>query len=89
MSSVARVAIPATRMAAVAQVPMGVAIVLAQCLRGAGATREAFAIATALFVPVLGLGLAGVWAGSACDWGVRAMLCAWRWRAGKWAKARV
>ena len=56
----------------VAQVPMGVAIVLAQCLRGAGATREAFAIATAgsfavriaataLFVPVMGLGLAGVW----------------------------
>jgi putative MATE family efflux protein len=93
-------AVPAMRMAAVAQVPMGVAIVLAQCLRGAGATREAFAIATAgsfavriaataLFVPVLGLGLAGVWAGSACDWVVRASLCAWRWRAGRWAKARV
>ena len=93
-------AVPAMRMAAVAQVPMGIAIVLAQCLRGAGATREAFAIATAgsfavriaataLFVPVMGLGLAGVWAGSACDWVVRASLCAWRWRAGRWAKARV
>jgi putative MATE family efflux protein len=93
-------AVPAMRMAAVAQVPMGVAIVLAQCLRGAGATREAFAVATAgsfavriaattLFVRVMGLGLAGVWAGSACDWVVRAALCVWRWRAGKWAKARV
>jgi len=93
-------AVPAMRVAAVAQVPMGVAIVLAQCLRGAGATREAFAIATAgsfavrivataAFVPVLGMGLAGVWMGSACDWLVRAALCAWRWRAGRWAKARV
>ncbi len=93
-------AIPAMRAAALAQAPMGLAIVLAQCLRGAGATREAFAIATAgsfavriaatvLFVRGFDLGLAGVWLGSASDWLVRAALCAWRWQAGRWAQAKV
>jgi putative MATE family efflux protein len=93
-------AVPAMRTAALAQVPMGLSIVLAQCLRGAGATREAFAIATvgsfavrtiatAAFVHGLGLGLVGVWLGSGCDWFVRAALCAWRWRKGTWARIGV
>lgn len=88
------------RAAAVAQVPMGIAIVLAQSLRGAGATREALAIAMAgalavrigatwLFTAGLGLGLAGVWMGSCADWVVRMTLTAWRWRRGAWARARV
>ncbi len=93
-------AIPAMRMAAVAQVPMAISIVLAQSLRGAGATREALTVAfvgslgvrivaTTLAVPVMGLGLTGVWLGSACDWVTRMVICVWRWRASRWAKAKV
>lgn len=93
-------AVPAMRAAAIAQVPMALSIVLAQSLRGAGSTREALAVAfvgslgvriaaTTALVPVMGLGLVGVWLGSACDWIVRAALCVWRWRVGRWAKTRV
>ena len=68
---------------AAVQVPMALSIVLLQSLRGAGSTREAFAIAvlgsfvmrisaTLFFVRVLHLGLAGVWLGSGADWIVRA-----------------
>lgn len=82
------------------QVPMAVSIVLLQSLRGAGSTREAFAIAvlgsfvvriaaTLVFVRVLHLGLAGVWLGSGADWILRAALSAWRWRLGRWARVAV
>ena len=85
---------------AVAQVPLGVAIVMAQSLRGAGATRDALIIAmvgalvvritaTWGFVYGLGLGFVGVWMGSGTDWIVRMLLGAWRWRRGRWAKVRV
>lgn len=82
------------------QVPMALAIVLLQALRGAGSTREAFAIAvmgsfvvrisaTLFFVRVLHLGLAGVWLGSGSDWLLRAGLGAWRWQLGRWTRVRV
>ncbi len=85
---------------AAVQVPMVLAIVLLQSLRGAGSTREAFAIAvlgsfvvrigaTVFFVRVLHLGLAGVWLGSGCDWFLRAALGAWRWQLGRWARVKV
>lgn len=85
---------------AAVQVPMALSIVLLQALRGAGSTREAFAIAvlgsfvmrisaTLLFVRVLHLGLAGVWLGSGADWIVRAGLSAWRWQLGRWSRTRV
>jgi MATE family multidrug resistance protein len=66
-----------------AQPFMALGIVLAQALRGAGRTRESFAVslmgglfvrlaATWVFVFGLGLGLPGVWLGSTTDWLVRA-----------------
>lgn len=85
---------------AAVQVPMALAIVLLQALRGAGSTREAFAIAvlgsfavrigaTFFFVHGLHLGLAGVWLGSGSDWCLRAALGAWRWQLGRWARVKV
>lgn len=91
---------PALRAGAMAQLPMAVSIVLAQSLRASGATREALAVAftgsigvripgTYLLGVASGWGLAGVWLGSGCDWIVRMCLCLWRWRRGRWARARV
>jgi Na+-driven multidrug efflux pump len=37
----------------------------------------------------LGLGLAGVWAGIAADYFVRAALLAWRFNSGAWQRVRV
>ncbi|MEZ4392698.1 MAG: MATE family efflux transporter [Polyangiales bacterium] len=85
---------------ALAQVPMGVAIVMAQSLRGAGATRDALLIAmlgtlavrisaTWGFTYGLGLGFVGVWMGSGTDWTARMLLGAWRWRRGRWSRVRV
>jgi putative MATE family efflux protein len=89
----------ALRVAAFAQVPMAVGVVLAQAMRGAGATREALAVsflgvllvriaATYVFVGVLRLGLTGVWLGSTADWYVRAAVYGWRWARGAWKTAR-
>lgn len=85
---------------ALAQVPMGVAIVMAQSLRGAGATRDALLIAmlgtlavrisaTWGFAYGLGLGFVGVWMGSGTDWTARMLLGVWRWRRGRWSTIRV
>jgi hypothetical protein len=82
------------------QVPMALSIVLLHSLRGAGSTREAFAIAvlgslvvrisaTLFFVHGLHLGLAGVWLGSGSDWILRAGLSAWRWHLGRWSRVKV
>jgi putative MATE family efflux protein len=92
--SIVAIAVPALRVAAVAQIPMALGVVLAQGVRAAGATREALAIsllgalfvriaATWLFVRVLGLGLTGVWMGSTIDWIVRATVYCIRWRNGR------
>lgn len=76
---------------AVAQPFMGIAIVLAQSLRGAGRTRSALAVsftgaffvrlfATWFFAFYLGLGLVGIWMGSTTDWIVRVILLAFLFR---------
>ncbi len=86
-------AVPVLRFAAIAQVPMAIAMVLAQSVRAAGATREAFAVsllgallvritATYVCVIVLRMGLLGVWIGSTVDWLVRAAVYGARWSAG-------
>ncbi len=90
----------ALRVAAFAQVPMAIGVVLAQSMRGAGATREALAVsfvgalvvriaATYVAVTILGLGLVGVWIGSTADWIVRAVVYVIRWRTGSWSRKRV
>jgi putative MATE family efflux protein len=90
---------PALRFAALAQIPMAVAVVLGSSMRGAGATGEVLLVsllgalvvrlaATWWFVSVLHLGLLGVWMGSTADWVVRCVVYAWRWRAGAWRNAR-
>jgi putative MATE family efflux protein len=87
------IAVPVLRFAALAQVPMAIGVVLAQSVRGAGATREAFAVsllgalvvriaATWLFSRALGFGLLGVWMGSTTDWIVRAIVYGARWHTG-------
>jgi MATE family multidrug resistance protein len=86
-------AVPVLRFAALAQIPMAIAMVLAQSVRAAGSTREAFAVsllgallvrisATYVCVVVLRLGLLGVWIGSTVDWIVRAAIYARRWSTG-------
>ena len=91
---------PALRFAAIAQIPMAIAVVLGASMRGAGATREALMVsllgalfvrlaATWWFVGILHLGLLGVWMGSTSDWVVRFLVYAWRWRAGAWKTTLV
>lgn len=91
---------PVLYVAALAQPPMAVSIVLAESLRGAGATRTVFGVtmlgglvvrlaATALFVFALDLGLTGIWLGSTADWLVRAALLAFLFRRGHWKHTRV
>lgn len=86
-------AVPVLRFGALAQIPMAIAVVLAQSVRGAGATREAFAVsllgalvvriaATWFFSAFLRLGLLGVWIGSTVDWIVRATVYSVRWKSG-------
>ncbi len=85
------IAVPVLRFGALAQVPMAIGVVLAQSVRGAGATREAFAVsllgalvvritATWFFTAQMGLGLLGVWMGSTVDWLVRAVVYSARWK---------
>lgn len=81
--------------AAIAQPFMGVAIVLAQALRGAGETRLPFVsmvvcglgvrlFATWYFAFHLGYGLVGVWIGSTVDWMLRLVILGAAFRRGGW-----
>lgn len=90
----------AVRLAALEQASMAVQMVLGGSLRGAGDTRSPmyvtfigtvfFRIITVyLFTVVFGWGLAGVWLGTAVDWGGRATLMYWMFRRGRWKTIRV
>lgn len=90
----------AVRLAALEQASMAVQMVLGGSLRGAGDTRSPmyvtfigtifFRIITVyLFTIVFGWGLAGVWLGTAVDWGGRAALMYWMFRRGRWRTIRV
>ncbi|HEV8534492.1 MAG TPA: MATE family efflux transporter [Candidatus Limnocylindria bacterium] len=84
----------------IAQPAQAVIFTLGGALRGAGDTRFPL-VATIvnwfvvrlplayLFAFPLGLGLAGVWAGIAADYFVRAGLLAWRFNSGAWQRVRV
>jgi len=87
--------VPCLFVAAAAQPFMAVSIVLAEALRGAGATRVPLVVAligglvvrlgaTWLLAFVWDLGLIGVWLGSTCDWVVRSALLAYVFLRGRW-----
>jgi putative MATE family efflux protein len=99
-ADIVRTGIPCLYVAAVAQPFMAAGIVLAQALRGAGATRVAFVsmlvgglfvrlAATWLFAFELDLGLAGVWLGSTTDWIVRVAILTPVFLRGRWTHAAV
>ena len=83
-----------------AQPAQAIIFTLGGALRGAGDTRFPLVativnwfvvrlpLAYVLAFP-LGLGLAGVWAGIAADYFVRAGLLAWRFNSGAWHRVRV
>ncbi len=90
----------AIRIGAVEQLPIAVQMVLSGGLRGAGDTRTpmyATLLGTLLFrVPVvyffavyLGLGLDGVWWGTALDWTARAVVLYLLFRRGAWRRIRL
>jgi Na+-driven multidrug efflux pump len=84
----------------IAQPAQAVIFTLGGALRGAGDTRFPLVativnwfvvrlpLAYLLAFP-LGFGLAGVWAGIAADYFVRAGLLAWRFNSGAWQRVRV
>jgi MATE family multidrug resistance protein len=86
--------------AALAQPFMGVSIVLAQALRGAGETRLPFMsmivcgfgvrlFATWYFAFSLGYGLLGVWIGSSIDWLLRSVILGTAFYRGTWQKREL
>ncbi|MCD6289897.1 MAG: MATE family efflux transporter [Anaerolineae bacterium] len=85
----------ALRIGAFEQIGMAIYMVLGGALRGAGDTRSPLQVSLAgiflLRIPMvyvlaitLGLGLAGVWAGTVIDWTGRATLMAYFYRRGRW-----
>jgi putative MATE family efflux protein len=84
----------------IAQPAQALIFTLGGALRGAGDTRFPLVATIVNWVVVrlplayvlafpLGLGLAGVWAGIAADYFVRAGLLAWRFNSGAWQRVRV
>jgi len=90
----------AVRIAALEQLPVAVQMVLSGSLRGAGDTRTPMVVtvvgtllfrvsAVYLLAIVLGLGLAGVWLGTAVDWTGRAILLYLLFQRGTWKRIEV
>lgn len=88
------------RIVALAQVPTAIAQVLAGALRGAGDTTPVLLITAAstglvrigltfLLISSLGFGLQAAWWAVTLDWVVRALLAAYKFRAGGWQHVRV
>lgn len=88
------------RIVAFAQIPMGVAFVLAGALRGAGDTRTVLlAVSATTFLVRLtlagalirgtGMGLAAAWLTMVADWTALACLAFWRFRSGAWQRVRM
>lgn len=90
----------ALRVAAAADVAMGLALILNGALQGAGDTRVP-ALVTLLCswvirlslayaaIDILGWGLIGAWAAAGVDWAVRLVLLWARYRQGKWQEVAV
>jgi putative MATE family efflux protein len=94
------VGVPSLRVIALATPVWSLGMVLSGALRGAGDTRFPLLVTTvtgwAIRVPVgyvcgllLGLGLAGVYAGTLADALLSAGLMVWRHRRGKWREIKV
>ncbi len=88
------------RIAAVAQVPMGMSFILAGGLRGAGDTRSVLLISmagawgvrlslTALLVFGVNLGLTGAWIAMVLDWGLRSTITYIHFGRGRWKEIEV
>jgi len=99
-AAIVALGVPCLYVAAAAQPFMSVSIVLAEALRGAGATRIALVVAlvggvgvrlgaTWLFAFHMDFGLVGVWIGSTCDWAVRSVLLGLFFAAGRWRGVEV
>jgi putative MATE family efflux protein len=94
------IGVPAFRLLAFFQIPLGVDIVYRCALRGAGDTRYPlmFTLIGTLGIrvpvayvcgPLLGGGLVGAWIGMCSDLGVRVVLSAWRFTQGGWKRISV
>lgn len=90
----------AVQLAALEQPTIAITMVLNGAMRGAGDTRTPMwvtftgtlllRVATVyLFVIVFGWGLAGVWLGTAVDWGGRSAITALLYRRGRWKRVQV
>lgn len=97
---VTQIGVPAFRLMALYQIPNAVVIVYLYALRGAGDTRFPMFCSLIgnlcvrvsvgyLCGVVLNGGLIGAWIGMGADNILRAILAAWRYRAGQWVKVRV
>lgn len=90
----------ALRVAALADIPMGLVLILTGGLQGAGDTRVAAAITLLgswgvrlslahIMINILGWGLYGAWIAAACDWVVRLLLFWHRFVRGRWMDMAV
>ncbi len=87
------------RIAALAQIPMGISFILAGALRGAGDTRTVLYISMLGAWPVrllltgaflfLGWGLTGAWLAMVLDWAVRSFVTWKHFNRGRWKEIEI
>ena len=88
------------KIAAVAQIPMGITFALSGSLRGAGDTLPMMVVTacgvwivrlsiTGGLVALAGWGLAAAWTSMFFDWSFRSVAAYWRFRSGAWQKKRI